>query len=734
MPRTMSPAAATIATMSKIASEFQHGHFSALAISVALGLLCTTSHAKAAEDITAASTTLSAVQVNASRLSVDPRDVPASISVVDVDPGHSGQPGVNLSEALVGVPGVLARDRQNYAQDEQFSIRGFGARSTFGVRSIRLYVDGIPATLPDGQGQVSAFDLHMGGRLEVLRGPFSVLYGNASGGVVQLWTAPGLAVPQTTLGLFAGSDDSFQYSADTRGKLGTADYNVAVSQFLSGGYRVHSRVNRQTAHARFTVPLDDHRRVTVVVDRFDQPRAQDPMGLTWAQYQTDPRQASPAALQYNTRKTILQNQLGVVYAQEFSDADRIQVSAYGGHRDIEQFQSIPKATQANPLQPGGVVSPDTTYAGVDLRWTHDGQFLGRATEFVLGVGGDGQWQRRLGYQNFVGGSLGVLGTLRRDENDNVNNADLYAQEYWYFADRWSLLLGIRHDAVHFQEFDHYVAPENPNDSGHVNYQATTPVVGLMFRPLDNLQLYGSFGRGFETPSYTELGYRSDGLPGLAFNLRAAHSNNQELGMKWQPTAMLDVEAAAFRADTRDELAVSTNENGRSTYQNVGDTRRQGVELSFNGKLTPAWQVQAAVTHLQAVFRSGFLACISSQCAVPSTPITAGSRIPGVPSTYGSLHLQHGLDTEWREGLTLSGASNTVANDINTARAPGYGLVGVDVSYTFDLGEAKRLQLSARVDNLADSRYIGSVIVNDSNGRYFEPGPDRSYMIGAQLTF
>lgn len=205
-------------------------------------------------------------------------------------------------------------------------------------------------------------------------------------------------------------------------------------------------------------------------------------------------------------------------------------------------------------------------------------------------------------------------------------------------------------------------------------------------------------------------------------------------MKWQPTALLDVEAAAFRADTRDELAVSTNENGRSTYQNVGDTRRQGVELSFNGKLAPVWQVQAAVTHLQAVFRSGFLACTSTPCAVPSTPITAGSRIPGVPSTYGSLRLQHGLDTEWREGLTLSGASNTVANDTNTARAPGYGLIGVDASYIFDLGEAKRLQLSARVDNLADRRYIGSVIVNDSNGRYFEPGPDRSYTIGTQLTF
>ena len=698
------------------------------------GMMCRISVTYADGAPATRSTTLSAIQVNASRLQIDPRDVPAALSVVDVDPAQAGQSGVNLSEALIGVPGVLARDRQNYAQDEQFSIRGFGARSTFGVRSIRLYIDGIPATLPDGQGQVSAFDLNMGGRVDVLRGPFSVLYGNASGGVVQLWTAPGTDVPQTTLGVYAGSYDNFRYSADTRGKLGNVDYNIAVAQFLAGGYRGHSRVNRQTAHARFTVPLDDRRRLIMVLDRFDQPRAQDPMGLTWAQYRADPHQAAPAALPYDTRKTILQNQLGVVYTQELSNTDRIQVSAYGGRRDIEQYQSIPKATQANPLQPGGVVSPDTNYAGVDLRWTQDGQFLGRDTEFVLGGGGDGQWQRRLGYQNFIGSNLGLKGALRRDENDNVDNTNLYAQWYWYLADRWSLLLGVRHDAVHFREYDHYITRANPNDSGHVTYQATTPVVGLTFRPLNNLQLYASFGRGFETPSYTELGYRSDGLPGLAFHLRAAHSRNQEVGLKWQPTDTLNVEAAAFRADTHDELAVATNANGRSTYQNVGDTRRQGFELSLNGRLSPAWQMQAAFTHLHAVFRSGFRACASTPCALPNMPVAAGSRMPGVPSDYGSLRVQHGVDTGWREGLTLSGAGNTAVNDAHTASARGYGLASVDVAYVFGRGEAKRLQLSMRVANLANRRYVGSVIVNDSNGRYFEPGPDRTYTAGAQLSF
>ena len=682
----------------------------------------------------AAAKTLPAVQVDAGRLRVDPRDVPAALSIVEVDPAQAGQPGVNLSEALAGVSGVLARDRQNYAQDEQFSIRGFGARSTFGVRGIRLFVDGIPATLPDGQGQVSGFDLDMGGRLEVLRGPFSVLYGNAAGGVVQLWSAPGTAVPRTTLGLYAGSHDGFRYSADTRGMLGDVDYNVAAAQFLAGGYRGHSRVKRQSAHARFGVPLGGQRRLTVVLDHFAQPRAEDPMGLTRAQLDADPRQASPAALQYDTRKRIRQGQVGLVYEQSFDHQDRLRIAGYFGRRDILQYQSIPAATQRNPLQPGGVVAPDTDYGGLDLRWTHDGQLLGRDTEFVLGGGGDAQWQRRLGYQNFVGGTLGVTGALRRDEDDDVDNLDAYAQWYWYVAGHWSLLLGLRHDRVHFDERDHYVTPANPDDSGQVDYAATTPVLGVLFHPRDDLQLYASFGRGFETPSYNELGYRSDGRPGLAFDLRAAHSDNRELGLKWQPAPALQAALALFRADTRDELAVATNENGRSTYQNVGAARRQGIELSMAGMLAPAWRITAGFTHLQAVFRNGFLACAGTPCPVPSVPVRPGARIPGVPGNYGSLRLQHGLDLGWREGLTLTGAGDVVADDTQAARAAGYGLVGMDVAYVFGIGPARRLQLSARVDNLANRRYVGSVIVNDSNGRYYEPGLDRTWMLGARLSF
>ncbi len=682
----------------------------------------------------AQATTLPAIKVNASRLFIAPFDVPAALSVADIALADAGHPGINLSEALIGVPGILARDRQNYAQDEQISIRGFGGRVTFGVRSVRLYIDGIPATLPDGQGQVAHFNLDSADRVEVLRGPFSVLYGNAAGGVVQLWTAAGTPVPQTTLGVLAGSNATFRYSANARGMVGPVDYNIAASKLLSGGYRQHSRVNRESDNARFGVDLGQQRKLVVLLNRFDQPLAQDPLGLTRAQINIDPRQATAVASQYDTRKSSRQTQFGIVYEQQVGEADQWRGMLYHGQRSIVQFLSIPPGAQRNPLQAGGVVAPDTDYGGADLRWTHSGQLASRDYQLVLGASADYQHQRRLGFENFIGNQLGVTGRLRRNENDNVYNVDEYVQWYWHVARQWSLLLGVRHSGVHFSAQDFYITPDNPDDSGHARYSATTPVLGVQFRPANNVRVYASYGRGFETPSYSELGYRSDGQAGLAFNLRPARSRQVEVGTKWQVAPTLQFAAAAFRADTRDELAVATNQNGRSTYRNVGDARRQGVELALTGQLADGWQLSAGFTHLRARFRSDFLACASTPCAIPNVPVAAGSRIPGVPDNYGSLRLEHGAELGWRTGITLSGVSAVTVNDTDTQRAAGYGLTGADASYTFALAQRTRLQLSASVNNLTNRRYIGSVIVNDGNGRYFEPGPNRTWMVGARLVF
>ncbi|MFT4246870.1 MAG: TonB-dependent receptor [Pseudomonas sp.] len=675
--------------------------------------------------------TLAAVQVEAARVQgVDDFDLPASLTAVSIGRDFGGR-AAQVSEVLGGIPGVVARERQNYAQDTQLSIRGFGARSTFGVRGVRLYVDGVPATMPDGQAQLSHFNVLGAERIEVLRGPFSALYGNSSGGVVQLWSADGQEGDPWRLRTTYGSYGTSSTGAQLLGQQGRVHYNVAANHFETEGWRDHSRARRDSLNARFGIDLAERSRLDLVFNYLDAPDAQDPLGLTRAQVQADPRQATAVAYQYDTRKSVRQAQAGAVFTQRY-DTQTLRLMAYAGQREVEQYQSIPKATQANSLHAGGVIDLDGGYGGADARWAWHGAWLGRPLELTAGANLDRQRQHRTGYENFVGDTLGVKGALRRDQRDTVENVDQFAQAWWQWSERWSALLGLRHSQVHFRSRDHYITASNPDDSGSRDYAATTPVAGVVFRVAGDLRLYASAGRGFETPTFNELGYRSDGNAGLALNLAAARSRNYETGAKWHSRSGARLELALFRADTDDELAVASNTNGRSTYHNIGRTRRQGAELDWLQPLGQTQQLQLAYSFLDATVRDGYLTCVSSGCATPTTLVAAGSRLPGVPRQQLSARWQW-QPSAWQFALEAEAYGDTVANDLGSAVAPGYALLNLEAARSWATAHGN-LRAFARIDNLLDRDYIGSVIVNDGNGRYYEPGPSRGYTVGLQWEF
>ncbi|WP_368564150.1 TonB-dependent receptor family protein [Pseudoxanthomonas sp. UTMC 1351] len=673
--------------------------------------------------------TLDRVMVETPRLrGVSAFDTPASLDVIDLRE-ESATAGTNLSERLARVPGLLARDRQNYAQDTQLSIRGFGARSTFGVRGVRLYADGIPATMPDGQGQLSHFSLAASDRVEIIRGPFSALYGNSSGGVVQLFSAAGQEPDELTFRATAASDDTYAAAARWLGRQGRVGFNLAASIFDTGGYREHSAARRASANARFDIDLGGDANLTLVLNHLDLPKAQDPLGLTRAQVRQDPRQATAVAEQFNTRKTVRQDQGGAVYTQGFGGGHELKLVGYAGRREVEQFLALPVGAQANPLNSGGVIDLDSDYGGLDARWSWQGQLAGRPFEWTLGGNAERMRQHRRGYENFVGTALGVRGALRRDERNQVENVDQFAQAWWQLAPHWSLLAGVRHSEVRFRSDDNYTSAPNPDDSGRVRYTETTPVAGLMFRANDQLRLYLSAGRGFETPTFNELSYRTDGGAGLAFDLTPAVSRNVELGMKWRNSTGAVWEAALFRADTDDELAVARNVGGRSTYRNVGRARRQGFETSYETALGEDWRLQLAYTRLMAEFRDDFLICNRAGCTVPDTLVAAGTRIPGTARDqfFGRLQWQV---RDWEAAMEAVAMSDVSVNDIGSESSPGYALLHMEVSRRWRLG-AGSLRGFARIDNALDQRYIGSVIVNEGNSRFYEPGPDRTFLIGAE---
>jgi iron complex outermembrane receptor protein len=673
---------------------------------------------------------LETVDVSATRLrSVADVDVPASVSTIELS-AESNRSQTSATELLSGIPGVTALDRQNFAQDTQLSIRGYGARATFGVRGIRLYADGVPASTPDGQGQLSHFNTLGADRIQVMRGPFSALYGNSSGGVVQMWSRAGQAEGPTRLRGTYGSFDSRSIGAQTLGAAGPVDYNLAVSRFETDGYRDHSAAQRDSVNARLGFDLGPTRQLVVVGNYLDIPEAQDPLGLTRSDWNVDPRQVVPVALQFNTRKSVEQLQGGVVFQQRLGESQTLHMMGYTGNRKIFQVLGIPTGPQAASSHSGGIVDLDTNYRGADLRWSMEGRLANRPLELTVGFNADKQSQLRRGYQNFIGTTFGVQGALRRDETDDASNSDQFAQFWWQFTPRWSVLAGVRRSDVHFRATDRYIVlPGNGDDSGARRYTDTMPVAGLMFKPTAALRLYVSAGQGFETPTLNEISYRANGQSGLALNLDPARSQNYEAGLKWHPASGLNVEAALFSASSQDELAVARNTGGRSSYQNIDRTRRQGFEISADMPLPHALQLSASFTALSAQFRSGFLVCVAAGCTVPNVRVAAGSRIPGVAKRQGELRLEW-KPAGWSTALELSGISSLVANDIGTDSAPGHGLVNLEAGRDLMIGRAT-VRAFARVENLLDKRYIGSVIVNEGNQRFYESGTERSGMLGFQ---
>jgi iron complex outermembrane recepter protein len=693
----------------------------------------------AGESAAAAEEELATVVVSATRLrSVADLDVPASVSTISLE-GNDNGTQTDVTELLSGVPGVTALDRQNYAQDTQLSIRGFGSRATFGVRGVRLYADGIPASMPDGQGQLSHYSVLGADNLQIMRGPFSALYGNSSGGVVQIWSRPGTEDPSARLRGTWGSNDTMSLGGQALGSSGPFDYNLAVSRFETDGFRDHSAARRDSANLRLGLEFDGGQTLSLVANYLDIPEAQDPLGVTPEAWRADPDGTASVATQFNTRKSVEQLQGGAVFEQRLG-AHNLRAMVYTGNRKVEQFLAIPTGPQNSATHSGGVVNLDGDYEGADLRWSYVGALAGRALEITAGTNFDRQNQLRRGYENFIGSELGVRGNLRRDETNRTRNFDQFAQAWWQFADRFSLLAGVRHSAVKFVSTDRYTrgestttaADDNPDDSGRRKFSDTTLVGGLMFRPMPSLRLYASVGDGFETPTFNEISYRTDGQPGLAFNLGASRSQNYEVGTKWRPSNGVELDAALFRASTRDELVVARNVGGRSSFANVDRSRREGFEGSLMMPLPMELQLRASYTLLDAEFRSDYLICSGTPCATPNVTVPAGSRIPGVPRHQGNLALQWtpGL---WNAGVEFEARSNNVVNDLATYSAPGFGVWNAELGRDWAL-PGSTLRTFARVENLLDKTYVGSVIVNEGNSRFFEAGLERTAMLGLQWSW
>ncbi|HCS4218608.1 TPA: TonB-dependent receptor [Klebsiella aerogenes] len=667
--------------------------------------------------------------VTATPTAVSELDTPAAVSVVNGDDMRQAAPRINLSESLGAVPGLQVQNRQNYAQDLQLSIRGFGSRSTYGVRGLRLYVDGIPATMPDGQGQTSNIDIGSIDSLEVLRGPFSALYGNSSGGVINVNTQTGSQPPTIEASSYYGSFGTWHYGLKATGAVGDGtqagdvDYTVSTNRFTTHGSRDHSGARKNLANAKLGVRIDDVSKLTLLFNSVDI-KANDPGGLSYDEWQNNPRQ-SPRGDQYNTRKTVKQTQAGLRYERQLSQQDDLSVMMYAGERETTQYQSIPMAPQLKPSHSGGVIDLTRHYQGIDTRWTHRGELLVPVT-FTTGLDYENMSERRKGYENYVlvngAPQYGEQGNLRRNERNLMWNLDPYLQTQWQLTDKLTFDAGVRYSSVWFDSNDYYVTPGNGDDSGDASYHKWLPAGSLKYAVTDAWNIYLSAGRGFETPTINELSYRSGNQSGLNFDLKPSTNETVEIGSKTRIGNGLFT-AALFQTDTDNEIVVDSSSGGRTSYKNAGKTRRQGMELGLDQQFGDSWKLKAAWTWLDATYRTNV--CGSSDCN--------GNRIPGIARNMGYASFGYQPEQGWYAGSDIRYMGDIMANDANTAKAPSWTAVGLTTGYKWSYGKMD-MDLFGRVDNLFDRNYVGSVIVNESNGRYYEPAPGRNFGIGMNLAW
>lgn len=619
-------------------------------------------------------------------------------------------PRIDPAELLQIIPGVQVDSRTNYAQDTRISLRGFGARSAFGVRGIELQVDAIPMSTPDGQGQLGSVILDNINSAQVLRGPIAALYGNSAGGVIALQTAAPQS-SQVNMGLVAGDPG---LERQTLNGEWSSDNMAMRAQFANTdieGERPHSRAERQQAGVQFFYTTANDLDVIIKHDYSDDPLLEDPLGLTPAQWQQDPWQKNTAAELFDTRK-IVEHQQTSISLRDNSGATRWQSGLWQGERSIEQYLGFAGDAIASS---GGVVDLTRDFSGASGTITHSMELFNLPTEISFGAELAQMEDHRRGYVN----DFGTAGELRRDDTGDVQSRDLYSLIQLNPVERLTLYAGARYMDMDIDVVDDFIVAGNPDDSGARDYHEDALVLGANYLLGSAWELSISGGRGYETPTLTEMAYKT-GATGLNTELDAATNHQQQWSLGYRPDDTRELTLTQFFIDTENEIVVDRSFNGRTSYRNAAETERDGIELFGRYDLHPQVSTQLSMQWLDAIYSAGEW---------------EGNRLPGVAGEQYQLGIQWSpfanelvqLDLSFQQRARIYTADN------NQVYAPSFNTVDLGAQGTYPINSL-RFDWWIKVANLADENYVGSVIVNQANGRAFEPALGRNVSASIKLAY
>ena len=662
-------------------------------------------------DATAQTTALEPLQVTATRTALTLPEVSAAVTVLEGEDLRRGRPVTSLAELLDQVPGLFVQNAGNYAQDTRLALRGFGARSSFGIRGVAIIVDGIPQTLPDGQSQVDSIDLDAVERIEVLRGPASALYGNAAGGVILITTRQPDGRESARVSQTVG-----RYGLlDTRASLGGGSEQLGVrfsaSRFEQDGFRRHSDARQYRAQTSLSWTPSARTRLTATAGYFEAPEEQDPGAVTAEQARSRPRDARPANVAFNAGESLDQWRFGAGIEHEFG-TQRVRFSGFGFLRDFENRL---------PFESGGQVAFERAFTGIDGQYEIDAVVGGMAHRLTVGVDYRHQDDDRMRFDNLDG----VRGARVLDQNERVDALGLYAQHRIRLSSAWTLRVGLRFDEVQLDVGDRLLA--DGDDSGERTWRETSPGLGLVWAASDGLSLYASAGSAFQTPTTTELANPEDPGAGGGFNrtLEPQTARSFELGLRGVVGTRVNYEASLFRARIDDAITSfevpEFSGSGRDFFRNAGRSTRNGLELAATARLGENWRLRGGYTYSDFEF---------DRFVTPDGDF-GGNRLPGVPRHRGFGSLDWTGPAGLYAGADLRGVSEVVADNANTAAASEYFSLDVHLGRDFTAGSLD-LGLSAGIANLFDERYIDNVRVNAFGGRFFEPAPGRTFHLRIQV--
>ena len=651
---------------------------------------------------------LPTVEVSAPRLARELYATPAAVSTIDQDAIAQGQQRVRLDESLNRVPGVFLQNRDNFAQGQRISIRGFGARAPFGVRGITVMVDGIPYTLPDGQAQLDAIDLDSAERIEVIRGPSSVLYGNAAGGVIDITTADGRDNPGTRLRMGAGSDGYQKMALQNGGVQGDWSHHISLTALNVDGYREQSSTEKYLLNAKLRRELGSDRALTAIINLLDNPRSEDPGALNAREVAEGRDQAAPNSLALDAGQTVDQQLIGLQYEDLSAGEGELYLKGFIAQRDFEQQL---------PFVGSSRLGYQRDYMGASAEYHHEVTLGNLPLNYIVGV--DAARQKDDRFRNDVN-PQGAVGEPLADETQTATSTGVFAQGDLALSELLTLSLGTRFDRVDLDVDDDFAA--DGDQSGQRTFNEWSGSAGLSYRYRPQHQAYINTGTAFETPTFSEFANPAGG--GFNPSVEPQKAWNREVGLRGyiEPLA-LDYDVALFSVRVRDEL-VPYDEGGRTFYQNAGDTNRDGVELALGWQLADQWRLDSALTLARYEF---------DEFATPSERFD-GNRIPGLPEqTWVNQLTWENLDERFAT-LETEYVGDLVADNANQTAVDSYWLVNLRVGDGWQLSQQTRLSAYVGLRNLLDEEHYSNVRLNGTFGRFYEPAPGRSVYGGVELSF